>query len=490
MDLFSNRILNFHKGFLPNNGAYLLPIWIWDVAAPDQTKKLNVLEKTILQLIYANKTDLDDIADFMGLEAELIRYIYAGQLMPNGMIDSKGKITDKGKAAISSEDTGYKSLTTAYIFQNAIDGSLLPNISYDVPELDVQPEQYGDLLKFRVRRDKDFQTKAFTLKAEMELPKEPSFQQLVDLITKHNDLIHNLQVRGEFESNTRGFADDDIEVLNEEPRRAYLLNWVVEDQDQVWSTTDPFALVKTSEHCREIVFSQFKKNAGFARHSQPIIGVIKEQETYQQMQERLVASVDFTQFVEYSNAPKIPNLEPILGAFLRRKQSLEEHENKSTIRYENCDDLILQCQKLFECCFKWQLVEWPVANHNFIGKGWEYKDIHEALSNIFGSGLSSQALDNLSKVKSGAIFHAATSKEKNVSVRPLIAAALFSLPANPEHPLCQLNPDDLRIDQILAVAEARNKVAHASDKQTTKNTALMYADFTSEWLKKLLNLMD
>ena len=113
-----------------------------------------------------------------------------------------------------------------------------------------------------------------------------------------------------------------------------------------------------------------------------------------------------------------------------------------------------------------------------------------ALENVAGPFLNSDDLDDLSRQKAGSIHWAATKEDPNVSLRPLIAASLFTLTANPSHPFLRFGIDELAISKILGIAKDRNAVAHASDKQTSKETALECARFTCGWVKTLLNNLD
>ena len=305
-----------------------------------------------------------------------------------------------------------------------------------------------------------------------------------------NNAIHNMRVRGEWEYHKKEFRADEIEFLNQTPFPAYTMCWVVEDKGEIWNVSDPLAVTSTADFLRPHIYEQSQKHQGLMNRLKTIIGDIPDKETYEEMVQRQNASVELAQFTEFAKAGRVPNLESSLGALLRRQQSLEEATSEKNIRYEDCDDLISQSQKIFEACFKWMVAEWPVPNRKFISNNLSFDEVRIALEKVAGPFLCDDDLDDLSRQKSGRIYWAATKKNPDVSLRPLVAASLFTLAANPTHPFLKFEINELAISTILGIAKDRNAVAHASDKQTNKETALECAHFTCGWVKTLLNNLD
>ena len=314
----------------------------------------------------------------------------------------------------------------------------------------------------------------------------PDMQTFWSAVQQGNNAIHNQMVRDEVDFDEKEFNPDEIEFNDPKPFKAYVFCWVIDDKALHWSVSDPLGITKSAEFFREEVFYQTKSNPYFAKSISKFIGEVPQKETWEQMSQRMAAQVDFKQFTEFSGAESIPNLTSCLGALLRREELLNSVESDNAIRFEDCDDLITQAQKVFECCFKWMLDEWPVSNHQFIKRNWSRDNVRDALEAISGSFLNIQSLDNLATVKAGSIHFAAISDDHSTSLRPLMAATLFTLPEHDNHPLFFFSKEELNFSSILDIASDRNAVAHASEKQTTRDHALTCAHFTTQWITNLL----
>ncbi|WP_067521885.1 hypothetical protein [Endozoicomonas ascidiicola] len=490
MAQFTDLYLNFFGGKrTPRGQSILWPVWVWEVLAPKPgQQELNLFQKSILGLIKASKRDPEQIAAWLGLDKELILYIIAGQLIPNGWICKDWELTELGLQMLEEDEEQRGNLSTAYIFQDAITGKLWPRVSKSLSY--ISPLSEDGRPEFKASRASDWIEKPFIIHCSSRTPEPPSVLDIRSALRQGNNAIHNMRVRGELEYHKKEFRADEIELLKQSPSPAYVMCWIVEDRGDIWNVSDPLAVTPTGDFFRQDIYVQAQNNSGLRNRLSSIIGELPKKETYEEMIKRQNASVELAKFTEYSNADRVPNLESALGALLRRQQALEDAQSDKSIRYEDCDDLVTQAQKVFEACFKWMLSEWPIANRRFIDKKWGFEDIRCALEGVAGPFLTDEDLDDLAKQKSGSIFWAATQTDPNVSLRPLVAATLFTLTANPTHPLLSFGIKDLAISSILGIARDRNAVAHASDKQTNKETALECARFSCSWVKTLLKNLD
>ncbi|MBE9396814.1 hypothetical protein IOQ59_06000 [Pontibacterium sp. N1Y112] len=491
MDRFTNRYLNFFEGKrAPRGTSFLWPVWVWEVLAPDASRNhLNLFQRTILGLIQAGKSNADEIAGWMGIEKEMVLYITVSQLQPNGWLDSKGQLTDEGCRLLENDLEARRSLTTAYVFQDVFSLKLWPRVAHSLPYIDPEPAATEGYPVFMANRETGWEEKPFVLSCHVSTPDRPDIRSFWEAVQQGNNAIHNQKVRGELDCRQKEFKADEIDLIEFKPLKAYVFCWAIEDQTEHWAVTDPLAITPKAEFLREEVFMQARKNQGFARKLSKFIGEIPEKETWEEMNRRLAAEVDFKAFTHFNQAHKIPHLMMYLGALLRREQILSETKEDKDIRVEDCNDLIVQAQKVFECCFKWMLDDWPVANKHFIKRNWQRDDIRSALEEIGRAFLADSDLDNLASQKSGSIHHAATSREYKGSLRPLLAATLFTLPSQNAHPLFGFEPEELAISKILDIADARNAVSHASGKQSNREQALECARFTSQWIQTLLGNM-
>ena len=374
MAQFTDQYLNyFGSKRSPRGKSILWPVWVWEVLAPKPGKEgLNLFQRSILGLIKARKSDPALIAEWLGLEKEMILYIIAGQLQPDGLLDEKGRLTADGLKELEEDQDQRDILSTAYIFQDAITGKLWPRVSQDLPYID--PLEEGGRPEFKASRASDWIEKPFVINCSSSMPERPSMTEIRTVLRQGNNAIHNMRVRGELEYHRKEYRADEVELLKQTPFRAYVMCWVVEDKGDVWGVTDPLAITPSGDFLRQSIYEHAQKNSGLLNRLKGIIDAVPEKETYEEMLKRQNACVELAQFIEFATASRVPNLESSLGALLRRQQSLGEAVSDKDIRFEDCDDLVLQAQKVFEACFKWMLVEWPVANRHFVHRKWEFDD--------------------------------------------------------------------------------------------------------------------
>ena len=100
MAKFSKQFLSYYDAF-PKGEAeknmVFLPIWIWRIWAPaaGKTTNINVFQKTLLELLHIGRQDRQELANWIGVDVELIHLIIDTELEPNGWIkyDHDKKIT-------------------------------------------------------------------------------------------------------------------------------------------------------------------------------------------------------------------------------------------------------------------------------------------------------------------------------------------------------------------------------------------------------------
>ncbi|WP_064604473.1 hypothetical protein [Photobacterium sp. J15] len=494
MEKFSDRYLNyFADGRIPRGKSFLWPVWVWEVLAPDSTRtKLNLFQRTILGLINAGRPNPEEIAEWLGIEKEMVLYIIACQLQPNGWLDKNGKLTETGLGLLENDLDVRRSLTTAYVFQDAISGKLWPRVAHSLSDVEPESTTSKGTLVFMANRETGWQEEPYVVQCQSSQPERPPIRTLCKAIQQGNNAIHNQKVRGEvFDTTAQEFRPDEIDYIDEKPFKAYVFGWVIDDKTQYWTVTDPIAISSSADYLRKDVFLQAQNNRVFAGRLSKFIGQAPEKETWEEMNRRLAAEVDFKTFANFKNIERIPNLSDYLGALLRREQLLIETGDDDYIRFEDCDDIITQAQKVYECCFKWMLDEWPSPSKSFIKNNWKRDDVRNALEVLGEHWLSANDIENLANIKPGSIHYAAMSEDHSTSLRPLIAACIFIQQYHEEHPLIKFTADELAISSILRIANIRNEsAAHASGKKTDKEIALECAKITTQWVEILLGKIE
>lgn len=489
MALFAERYLNFYKGNKPpyDGRSLLWPVWCWEVLMPKPNKgDLNIFQRSILGLFHAKKTDATEIAGWLGIEPEMVLYIVAGQLQPNGWMDNDGKLTEKGIQVLEKDMDARRDLTTGYIFQDAITGELWPRVTHELP--DVEPGSY-DSNSFPIfirNREQGKEDKPFVLNGKISQPTTPDTFTLKSIIQQGNNAIHNQRVRnGLIDDEVKELTVDEIDNISSTPFKTFVFCWAIPDDGEDWAITDPLAVTPKASWMKGNVLDQLENNSALAGRLRTLIGEPAQDESWHEMNQRISADVELQIFAEFPGAQKIPDLGSCLGILLRREQEIITSED-SRDRFENCNDLVSQAQRVFETCFCWMLIKWPIAHRKVINGDWNREELAAVLNEIAGSFLSADSINNLANQKSRSIWFAANKNAGNKSLRPMITAVLFTLTNHMSHPLFNFKPGDLLLDEILNITSERNSVSHGSSVEIDKEYALNCASLTVRWVKNLL----
>lgn len=494
MALFAERYLNFYKGNKPpyKGRSLLWPVWCWEVLMPKPNKgNLNIFQRSILGLFHAKKTDPAEIAGWLGIEPEMVLYIIAGQLQPNGWMDDDGKLTDKGIRVLEKDIDARRDLTTGYIFQDAVTGDIWPRVTHDLP--DVEPGAYdsNSFPIFISNREQGWEDKPFALGGNITPPSAPDISTLKNIIQQGNNAIHNQRVRDDLiDDEVQELIVDEIDNISSTPFKTFVFCWAIPDEGEDWAITDPLALTLKASWMRDTVLAQLENNSALAGRLRPLIGEPSKDESWHEMNQRISADVELQIFADFPGSKNIPDLASCLGVLLRREQEIETAED-SKVRFENCNDLVAQAQRVFEACFRWMLIEWPIAHRAVINRKWtKGSQFAAVLNEIAGVFLSTEAIDNLARQKPETIWYTANKNNNRESIRPLVTATLFTLKNHNQHPLLGFEPNELGLDEILNMTSERNLVSHASSTEIEKEYALDCATFTIKWVRKLLERVE
>lgn len=488
MAMFAKRYLNFNEGNkTPFKGRSLLwPVWCWEILVPKTTQnQLNIFQRSILGLFHAKKTDTSEISEWLGIEQEMVLYIIASQLQPNGWMDNKGRLTEKGVQILEDDLDIRRILTTGYIFQDAITGKLWPRVADRLP--DVEPESYNSkgFPVFAINRDRGWKDEPFALNCSVPPPTPPGVHELKSIIEQGNNAIHNQRIRDEILNEEQDeFEVDEIDQITVKPFKSYIFCWAIPDIESNWAITDPIAVSPKASWMKEVAIKQLDHNPALAGRLRSLIGEAPQEETWEEKNKRIIADVELQIFADFPGTRQIPHLASCLGILLRREQDITATDEDT--RFEDCNDLVTQSQRVFEACFRWMLNKWPIAHEKIFNGSWSKDEILYSLQEIASGFLSPEDIDNLSNQKAKSIWYAANRSSGTSSLRPIMTATLFTLTNHADHPLMRFKLNELNLGEILALTPERNSVSHASSKEIHKNYALDCAAFTTQWVKKLL----
>lgn len=487
-----NRYLDFTQGsWVPKGSKPILwPVSVWEVLVPlESSRKINILQRTILGLINAGKDQATDIALWMCIERDMVAYIISAQLIPNGWLASNGKLTEKGLELIDDEIDRRRSLTSVFIFQDRITGKIWPRIAKDVP--DIEPSHFDSKGRpvFEINRNTGWSDNPLSLKKKISHSVELDIEQVKSAIHHHNIAVHNQKfLKIQSDKSNEELDPGEIEILSVKPFDAFVLCRAFEDYESelLWSINDPVGVGSHGEWLREGLLSQFDQDPRIPRYLANLIGEPAVNETWVQRDARIVAEANMQIFSSFHGIDQIPHLAQTMGVLIRREQEILDTDDGS-IRFENCNSVVSECAKLFEACFKWMLEKWPVTHEKAISSDWNNEDLANIYRGHWSGILSEKSILELSGQPTKRIWGAAFKYRDISALKPLIGATLFSLRGHSGHPLTFFQPSELELDRILSLLPDRNKISHPSSIKIEKESALKTASFTKNWIENLLN---
>ena len=94
----SDRYLRFDVRRPQDGRALLWPVHVWKILYPEpRVLKLNLFQGAILGLARAGCRESSEMAELLALDRELVAFIIATQLVPNGWMNSSGAVTPQGE---------------------------------------------------------------------------------------------------------------------------------------------------------------------------------------------------------------------------------------------------------------------------------------------------------------------------------------------------------------------------------------------------------
>ncbi len=497
---FADLYLDYRNGSrgeaLLRNGSrgealLLWPVWVWAIHAPDpRHRPPNLFEKTVLGLVAAGRDAPDWIGERLGIEAELVRYIVAAQLTPNGWMDARGRITDAGRKQLDGDAAVTLRLRAGYLFQSTESGELWPRFSSTLSEIEPVSRQAA-WPEFRLDRDSGRTFRPFLLKPRSSDPPEcPSASAIWEALRRDRIARHNERQRGEAPEIWEGSPPTEaIEFIEPEPRPAYVLCRVHDraGAESPWLVSDPLGRSPAVRWMRQEVYTAAKRVPPLAERLQKLLGEVDEALSWDEHRAREDETVRLEVFQSFPTAERIPGLTEALVELLRTRETVGRADRRSyEQRQEEVDSLVMQCQKVLERCCQWCLTQWPMRNPGRISKGWRPPELEAALRAALPD-LAPGAIGQLRGVRPGKVFWAV--KERRESLRPLLVGVLLSLADHAAHPFRALASDQALMKRLLVLSRDRDGASHGGEhggRRVETHEATAHADTAQDIVKALL----
>jgi len=466
--------------------ALLWPVYIWQVFGPDlSVKTANVFERAILSLLSVNRgrwdrSRLPELADWLGLEPDMIEYVIEQQLVPEGWLDPRTKtITRKGFEALQTEEVKANSLRAGYVFQDALDGSFMPRFSNVVDWL--EPESRAPL-RFALDRATTYKHRPTVIASSREAS-PPSGGDLHHVMEAHSAAERNAWLSDDRDSFNSKRQLDSLVLSNQVAIPAYLWVWIypVSTIDHIWTAADPFNLHDDVRWMREKIEAVSRRYKTLENDIRSLVGetVGSAQESLDTLTVTRTEQAKAMILEKYPWASEVEGLDNALYGWLMRRLDIEDSNDSSL--FHDYRDLITQSGALVELCVRDCLSKYPMKNPWVIKKNWESSDIRRALANSVPS-LTSKQLQEANSISSGRLF--STAKGGNGAFRTYLAAILLSLPDYSFHPLRRIVNDEELFLGAYQLTDWRNKAAHQDQSfDASKESAIEAASIAERFLE-------
>ncbi len=278
-----------------NERVWLLwPVLVYRVVAPDVTdRKLNVFEEAVLGMCCCpDNPSLQDIADSLSLELELVAYIAKNELVERGFLeDSSLRPTEAGQEHIRGRITRTSRTAVGYVFQDPWSLQLWPKFreQLDFIELEYGDNGFPDLLLGGSKGRPWRQHAHCLIPPDISVPK-PSAEDILKAVQAESKLRMN--------SGKAFYADDDDEVVerlnrqynsfqqvsfvDEEPEPHFLATYLYVPHDDTgdtsWYACDPFGSDSYSMRLKSDVSDRAKEDSVLAEYISKTLGTSPEGE--------------------------------------------------------------------------------------------------------------------------------------------------------------------------------------------------------------------
>ena len=500
MAAFAKRYLRFGKKNPRNDEIHVLwPVYVYRVMYPiPKDKPLNLFQEAILGLCRAQCTDRQEISRLLDIDHELVAYIII-ELMTQGWLDVKGKITRqgenmldedrgrKGELSVSRSESSQQELKMGYAFWDAISQKWLPRFMPTLHEIEPHEERNG-FPSFIMERQRGKPISPYQLRSDnlnSESIHDKFKQQLFDAHKTYQLDIHHarqLKLNDDF-PREQEVRMGSIEFISDQPDPMYL--WVSifrnPEVDEPWSIHDPFAIRTNAPWLRKPLLGIVDHEKGLVKQLSKLIGETQpDKQTAEEWLTLLDERIRMEMLLEYPYLEKHLDIARYMTALKRRQAKAQD----GMVNDEDIESLLTDAQKLIESVLKWMLGRWAVDLRRIpdARKHIDEKELEGIYRKMYLNSLPDSVLEKLSRQKWQDVHSALKWKDQSrSSAKALLCGVILSTAENLDHPFKQLDASDLNVLRLLDLADLRNKAGHASGHKFDKDQIMGISDFAIQW---------
>lgn len=443
-------------------------------------RMLNLFEKTILELIKvtgSRSLTSTQIAEWLGLEEDMVLYILTATMQPNGWLDKNFKITSEGIKLLESDEDA--DITSALIFQCAVTGKWLPRVAYESNEL--EPVGLNNKLAFKLDRASGRTEQAYQVRRYINAPNEPDEFILKDIIKKDSDARWvAFNVMDGVDSLAK--SSDRAILSSKASSSDYILVWADKSSGYKFDFIDPFALSDKANWMHDLFEQASKALPDLHKFVLSRFNPEDEELTYTENLQLMQEKARLEVLIQYPNAHSINGLIDPLFELLNDKEKLLSNNNsefslnRSVIN--SCGSIVEITSKAILEMYKFKRLSTLPAKH----QSNKESHIRDLLSN--STELTRDQIKKVLSVNPNKIY--ATAKGWNSTMRSLLATIFISMKEYPHHPMHFLISDVLLFDEIYSLSFDRDEASHGNNTKYSREQALHYINIVDKFLKKIL----
>lgn len=481
--MVADRYLRFDVRRPPGGRPFLWPVRVWKVLYPkNRVLKLNLFQQAILGLARARCQDSAEMAELLGLDQELVAFIIATQLIPNGWMTTLGALTPQGERVLEEAQDASEEVRMGYAYQDAISGNWFPRFTEELPEIEAKRIDERGYPVFLRDLDSGKEDRPFRLNHYRDGVMDMGA--LFDAFQRYRtDHDHAKQRDEELATRVR---IESLSFVEDSAQPMWLWTWIFPDEagSQPWLVADPFGLQQAASWLRKPLQEALPQNDGAARYIADAIGEARSDNmSPEEWLRSLENQIDLTLLGDYHWARKVPLVEGFLASVLRRRALLASQEKSWQ---EDVTSLLIETHNLAESVLQWLLKMYPAdirrLPHWKDQRDWKDGEAQYYLQFFNLPCLTANVIKRLSEQRLDQVRTAA--KRGGSSLKALLFAGLLGTVDQAAHPFLKLPADELLLSRLLDMADARNKKAgHSGGERIAKEEAMEYADFVVEWVQ-------
>jgi hypothetical protein len=248
MDWSPDAVLDFdakpHCRYASGSVRLLLwPVWKWQVVAPEvRPRKLNPLQRVVLQLHIAGVREHAEIGALLDVETQLAVYI-AQELHGMGLLKGS-QPSERAQRVLDDTELQLGALRTGWVFQDAVRGVLLPRFLGELQYAEAEADEKGRPKIVTGTKGRPSAREAFVVRGDQHPAVTPSPREILEAARRHRRHIIRRQ-RARLNVGVKTPEDvQQVSFISERPERAHVLTKVYvpenEHADQPWYVADPF----------------------------------------------------------------------------------------------------------------------------------------------------------------------------------------------------------------------------------------------------------